>query len=137
MFITYAFNNATYSSNFKDANTKGKKLENAPSHIFRSGISLGKKNILLTTQINYVGQTFSDGNNTVIPSANSNTGLIPAYIVADVTVTYKVKSNVTVKAGVNNIANTNYFTRRAGGYPGPGALPADGRTGFFSVGFKF
>ena len=137
LFITYAFNNATYSSNFKDANTKGKKLENAPSHIFRSGISLGKKNILLTTQINYVGQTFSDGNNTVIPSAISNTGLIPAYIVADVTVTYKVKSNVTVKAGVNNIANTNYFTRRAGGYPGPGALPADGRTGFFSVGFKF
>ena len=137
LFITYAFNNATYSSNFKDANTKGKKLENAPSHIFRSGISLGKKNILLTTQINYVGQTFSDGNNTVIPSAISNTGLIAAYIVADVTVTYKVKSNVTVKAGVNNIANTNYFTRRAGGYPGPGALPADGRTGFFSVGFKF
>ena len=137
LFITYAFNNATYSSNFKDANTKGKKLENAPSHIFRSGISLGKKNILLTTQINYVGQTFSDGNNTVIPSANSNTGLIPSYIVADVTVTYKVKSNVTVKSGVNNIANTNYFTRRAGGYPGPGALPADGRTGFFSVGFKF
>ena len=137
LFITYAFNNATYSSNFKDANTKGKKLENAPSHIFRSGISLGKKNILLTTQINYVGQTFSDGNNTVIPSAISNTGLIPAHIVADVTVTYKVKSNVTVKAGVNNIANTNYFTRRAGGYPGPGALPADGRTGFFSVGFKF
>ncbi len=137
LFITYAFNNATYSSNFKDANTKGKKLENAPSHIFRSGISLGKKNILLTTQINYVGQTFSDGNNTVIPSAISNTGLIPAYIVADVTVTYKVKSNVTVKSGVNNIANTNYFTRRAGGYPGPGALPADGRTGFFSVGFKF
>ena len=137
LFITYAFNNATYSSNFKDANTKGKKLENAPSHIFRSGISLGKKNILLTTQINYVGQTFSDGNNTVIPSAISNIGLIPAYIVADVTLTYKVKSNVTVKAGVNNIANTNYFTRRAGGYPGPGALPADGRTGFFSVGFKF
>jgi len=137
LFITYAFNNATYSSNFKDANTKGKKLENAPSHIFRSGISLGKKNILLTTQINYVGQTFSDGNNTFIPSAISNIGLIPAYIVADVTLTYKVKSNVTVKAGVNNIANTNYFTRRAGGYPGPGALPADGRTGFFSVSFKF
>jgi Fe(3+) dicitrate transport protein len=137
LFITYAFNNATYSSNFKDANTKGKKLENAPSHILRSGISLGKKNILLTTQLNYVSQTFSDANNTVIPSANSNTGLIPAYTVADVTATYKVNSNVTIKAGVNNIANTNYFTRRAGGYPGPGALPADGRTVFLSVGFKF
>lgn len=137
LFITYAFNNATYSSNFKDANTKGKKLENAPSHILRSGISLGKKNILLTTQLNYVSQTFSDANNTVIPSANSNNGLIPAYTVADVTATYKVNSNVTIKAGVNNIANTNYFTRRAGGYPGPGALPADGRTGFLSVGFKF
>jgi Fe(3+) dicitrate transport protein len=32
--------------------------------------------------------------------------------------------------------NENYFTRRAGGYPGPCVLPADGRTAFLSFGIK-
>jgi Fe(3+) dicitrate transport protein len=136
VFVSYAYNNATYSSSFKDANTKGKKLENAPANILRSGISLGYKSFLLTTQINYVSQTFSDANNTIAPSANGNTGVLPAYTVADITASYKINSTINIKAGINNIANTKYFTRRAGGYPGPGALPADGRTGFVSVGFK-
>jgi len=34
---------------------------------------------------------------------------------------------------VNNLFNTVYFTRRSSGYPGPGALPSDGRT-FFMTG---
>jgi Fe(3+) dicitrate transport protein len=136
VFVSYAYNNATYSSSFKDANTKGKKLENAPANILRSGISIGYKSFLFTTQINYVSQTFSDANNTILPSTNGNTGIIPAYTVADITSSYKINTTINIKAGVNNIANTKYFTRRAGGYPGPGALPADGRTGFVTVGFK-
>ena len=39
--------------------------------------------------------------------------------------------------GINNLNDTRYFTRRAGGYPGPGALPADGRNFFISIGAKF
>ncbi len=35
------------------------------------------------------------------------------------------------------LTNEKYFTRRAGGYPGPGALPADGRTFFITVAAKF
>lgn len=35
--------------------------------------------------------------------------------------------------GVNNLADAVYFTRRAGGYPGPGAMPADGRTAFVTL----
>ena len=36
--------------------------------------------------------------------------------------------------GVNNVFDARYFTRRAGGYPGPGILPADGRTWFAGLG---
>jgi Fe(3+) dicitrate transport protein len=41
-----------------------------------------------------------------------------------------------LKAGINNVLDERYFTRRAGGYPGPGALPADGRSLFISIGAK-
>ena len=72
----------------------------------------------------------------VVASANGNTGLIPAYTVTDVSATYKLNKGLNFKAGLNNFFNEIYFTRRAGGYPGPGALPADGRTFFFSIGAK-
>ena len=41
-----------------------------------------------------------------------------------------------VNVNVNNLLNKRYFTRRAAGYPGPGALPADGRSFFFTLGAK-
>ena len=133
IFSSYGYTNAEYSGNHKDANTKGKKVENAPTNIFRGGITGGYKGILLTVQISSVGETFSDANNTVAVSANGNTGLIPSYTVFDLTATYKFTKSIYLKAGINNLLDERYFTRRAGGYPGPGALPADGRTFFISV----
>jgi Fe(3+) dicitrate transport protein len=47
-----------------------------------------------------------------------------------------VLNNVYLKLAVNNVMNTYYFTRRAGGYPGPGAMPADGRTILISLDIK-
>ena len=137
MFASYGYTDATYSGNHKDANTKGKKVENAPTDIIRGGITGGYKGVLLTAQVSYVGQTFSDANNTIAATANGNTGLIPSYTVTDLTATYKFNKGLNLKAGINNLFDTRYFTRRAGGYPGPGALPADGRTIFVSVGVKF
>lgn len=137
IFGSYGYTDAKYSGNHKDASTKGKKVENAPTNIFRSGITGGYKGFLLTVQISNVGETFSDANNTVTPSANGNNGLIPSYTVTDLTATYKFSKGLNLKAGANNLFNERYFTRRAGGYPGPGALPADGRTFFISVGAKF
>ncbi len=136
VFASYGYTNAEYSGDHKDANTKGKKVENAPTTILRSGISAGHKGFLFTAQLSYVGETFSDANNTVTASANGNTGLIPSYTVTDVTATYKLPKGINVKAGINNLLDERYFTRRAGGYPGPGALPADGRTFFLSIGAK-
>ena len=136
LFASYAYTDATYSSNHMDASTKGKRVENAPRDIFRGGISFGVSQCLLTLQMSSVSACYSDANNTVTPSSNGNTGLIPAYSVADATAAYKISKKIQVKAGLNNIFNANYFTRRAGGYPGPGALPADGRNYFLNIGIK-
>ncbi len=137
LFASYSYTDASYSSNHKDASTKGKTVENAPKNILRTGISAGYKSILLTGQVSYVGETFSDANNTITPNANGQNGLIPSYTVADLTATYKFSKNLNIKAGINNLLDERYFTRRAGGYPGPGVLPGDGRTFFVSVGAKF
>lgn len=136
LFASYAYTDAKYSSNHMDASTKGKRVENAPRDIFRGGVSVGVNQFLLTMQISSVSACFSDANNTVTPSLNGNTGLIPAYSVSDVTAAYKISKKIQVKAGLNNIFNATYFTRRAGGYPGPGALPADGRNYFLNIGIK-
>ena len=136
IFGSMGYTDAKYAANHKDAATKGKKLENAPQHIFRGGLTGGYNSFLLTAQLSYTGQTFSDANNTVTPTTNGNNGLIPSYTVVDITATYKFVKNFTLKTGINNLTDKNYFTRRAGGYPGPGALPADGRTFFLSVSAK-
>ncbi len=136
LFGSYSYLDASYSSDHKDANTKGKKVENAPANIFRGGLSVGYQNFLITGQLSYTDKTFSDANNTLAPSANGNNGLIPAYKIADLTAAYKISPQVNIKAGINNAFDEKYFTRRAGGYPGPGLLPGDGRTFFVSVGAK-
>jgi Fe(3+) dicitrate transport protein len=42
----------------------------------------------------------------------------------------------TVFAGINNLADQKYFTRRADGYPGPGILPADKRNLYVTLQVK-
>ena len=135
-FSSYSYTDARYSGNHQDANTKGKKVENAPQDILRTGLSIGYKGFLFTTQLSHVGAAFSDANNTTTPSTNGNTGFIPAYTITDLTASYKFSKKMNIKAGINNLNDTRYFTRRAGGYPGPGTLPADGRNFFISIGAK-
>jgi Fe(3+) dicitrate transport protein len=137
VFGSYGYTDAKYSSDHKDATTKGKKVENAPESIFRGGLSAGIKGFLLTGQVSYTSSMYSDANNTETVSANGTVGLIPSYTVTDLTASYKFTKNISVKAGINNLLDERYFTRRAGGYPGPGALPGDGRTYFLTVGGKF
>jgi len=136
VFASYGYTNAKYSSDHKDATTKGKRVENAPENIFRGGISAGYKGLLLTAQISYVDDAFSDANNTVTTTPDGQTGIIPSYTITDLTASFKIHKGLNLKAGINNLFDERYFTRRAGGYPGPGALPADGRTFFVSIGAK-
>lgn len=145
IFASYSYNNALYD-NFKvitkgtgntliETNLKNKKVENAPEHILRSGITYLYKSFSITTQFSYVSSTFTDATNTIQPNAAATVGLIPAYSITDIAATYRYKE-YTFKAGINNLTNTTYFTRRAGGFPGPGLMPSDPRNFFATIGIK-
>lgn len=147
MFTSYSFNDARYqkfsvtsknsAGQLVEVDYSNKKVENAPEHILRMGTTITYAKTSFTTQVSYVGKSFSDANNTLKPTANAQNGLIPAYTIVDLTVVHTFSKQYDLRAGVNNLCNTHYFTRRAGGYPGPGALPADGRTFFLTFTARF
>lgn len=114
----------------------GNRVENAPVWIARYGINYFYKGLTATMQWSYVSEAYSDANNTRIPTANGLNGLIPAYHIGDISLTYRFWEKYNVRAGLNNITDAAYFTRRAGGYPGPGLMPADGRNLFVSFGAR-
>jgi Fe(3+) dicitrate transport protein len=137
LFASYAYTHARYDNvKTKDGDFSGNRIEQSPYNILRSGLTWHYHGLQLTTQFNYVGDVYSDANNTVTPAANGQNGRVPAYTVWDISALYRFKSNYTIRTGINNAGDKNYFTRRAGGYPGPGILPADGRTFFISFGAK-
>lgn len=145
IFTSYSYTDARYG-NFKviskqdnsltETNLKNKKVENAPAHILRGGFTFSFKGFSFTSQLSHTSASFADANNTEAVAANAQTGKIPAYTITDLTAVYNFKSKFNIKAGINNLTDERYFTRRASGYPGPGALPADGRTFFVSAGVR-
>lgn len=145
VFASYSYTDAKYGNlkvisregnNLEEKNLWDKQVENAPRNILRTGLTAVYKRMSVTGQISWVDESYSDANNTVAPSANGQVGLIPAYTIGDISATYTIKKQFNIRAGVNNVTNAMYFTRRAGGYPGPGILPADGRNFFISFGAK-
>jgi Fe(3+) dicitrate transport protein len=112
-------------------------VENAPLNILRSGFTYNFKGFSFTGQVSHVSRAFSDANNTATPTVNGQNGVIPAYTIMDVSAVYTFNKHVNLRGGVNNITNQMYFTRRAGGYPGPGLMPADGRNLFVTLGLTF
>ncbi|OWY23395.1 TonB-dependent receptor [Sphingobacteriales bacterium UPWRP_1] len=125
-YLTAVYSNGT----LVEGNLKNKRIENAPGYIHRFGLNYRYKGFAINGQLSITGKTYADAANTQTPSANGQTGLIPAYRVMDVSAEYHFAVHYTLSAGINNLADTRYFTRRAGGYPGPGLLPADGRTAY-------
>ncbi|WP_266365628.1 TonB-dependent receptor domain-containing protein [Tellurirhabdus rosea] len=145
LFTSASYTDARYTtlrtvgvSNGQQTETslRDRRVENAPEFIGRFGANYSLKGFTLTALLNRVGKAYSDANNTETPAANGQTGVIPAYQVLDVSATYRFARRYNVRAGVNNLTDERYFTRRAGGYPGPGLLPGDGRNWFVSVGYK-
>jgi Fe(3+) dicitrate transport protein len=120
----------------REGNLKGNRVENAPRKINRYGVTYQLKSFSVTWQLSDIGEAFADASNTVEPNAAATVGLIPAYQVQDLSGSATFAKRYSLKAGVNNLTNSIYFTRRAGGYPGPGIMPADGRTFYVTVGLK-
>ena len=103
--------------------------------IERVGVIYNNKHFSSTFQVNYVGDAFGDATNVKI-SDNPIAGYIPAYTVLDFSATYKI-NNYAIKCGVTNLADKAYFTRRTDEYPGPGIIPAVGRSFYVGLAAKF
>ena len=114
----------------------GKKIENAPQYIHRFGVTYKIKNFSATFQLNSVGEVFTDATNTILPNAASTIGKLPGYEITDCSFSYLFNGIYNIKAGVNNLTDKKYATRRSGGYPGPGILPGNARTFYITVGVK-
>jgi Fe(3+) dicitrate transport protein len=114
----------------------GKRVENSPEVIARYGINYSKKGFSVSFQLNSIGDVFTDAPNTEIPNAGATIGKLPSYQVMDASLTYRFGGLYNIKAGINNISDEMYATRRSGGYPGPGIMPANGRTLFLGIGVK-
>ena len=115
---------------------KNKKVENAPRQILRTGISYSRAKWKTTIQHSYVSAVFSDANNTEGPLPTGINGKIPAYHLVDLSGSYDFNASFFIRAGINNLLNEKYFTRRAGGYPGPGLMTAEPRNIFMTIGIK-
>ncbi|SHI68107.1 Fe(3+) dicitrate transport protein [Hymenobacter daecheongensis DSM 21074] len=123
-------------SSLQEGDLKKNRVEYAPKYTHRFGGTFAHKGFSATAQLTRVAEVFTDANNTVLPNAAATTGRVPGYSVTDLSATYRFAKRFTVRGGLNNVFDKRYFTRRSGGYPGPGILPADGRTWFASVGVK-
>ena len=131
IFNSFAYIDAKYTT----GEYKGKRVEAAAQTINRIGLIFNNQHFSTTLQWNYVGDAFGDASN-VKTSADPVAGYIPAYTVLDISATYKYK-NYALKIGSNNLTNKSYFTRRTDEYPGPGIIPAIGRSFYFGLSAKF
>jgi Fe(3+) dicitrate transport protein len=127
IFNSLGYTDARYTS----GEFNGNRVEEASQVIERVGIVYLTRGFSTTFQYNYTGDAFGDATNARV-SSDPIAGYIPAYTVLDFSATYKI-NNYSINAGINNLLNKAYFTRRTDEYPGPGIIPAVGRS--FYLGF--
>ena len=138
LFINAAFTQSEYISS-EMTNVEGKEVEFIPDVNLKTGINFGYKNFLGNLQYTYLSNQFTDATNApqdVNDSQRGIEGAIPAYGVMDFGLSYSYK-NFTIETGINNLLDNMYFTRRATGYPGPGIIPAQPRTWYATLQFKW
>jgi Fe(3+) dicitrate transport protein len=114
----------------------GNQLESVPTWITRNGLQVGVKAFSAILQYNYVADSYSDALNTTTPTPNGGRGIVPSYSIWDLNMAYRVNRNCTFKLGINNMTNTQYFTKRPTGYPGQGVWGSDGRSVVASLGIR-
>jgi Fe(3+) dicitrate transport protein len=141
IFTSTSYMNARYVSGQVTDGTKnqsivGNKVEAVPQWISRNGLDVLYKGFGCTMLYNYTSSSFSDALNTVTAPASGAKGYTPAYSIFDFNASMRLNSTFTIRAGVNNIFNKKYFTKRPTFYPGPGIWPSDGRNCYVTVGVK-
>jgi Fe(3+) dicitrate transport protein len=113
-------------------NIEGNEVEFVPAVNLKTGLRVGYKKLKASFQLTYLSDQFSDARNDLEGGPTAVTGVIPAYSVMDVSLSYEF-NKFRIEGSINNVADQMYFTRRATGYPGPGILPADGRAFYLTL----
>ena len=132
LFTNLAFVDARYI-NTEDNTIKGNSVEMVPQVMLRTGINYRRgKRVSVSAQYSYTGEHFSDATNATLTSTAVE-GLIKSYSVVDISCSVYYRK-YSLDLSCNNLFNSYYFTRRAESYPGPGIIPADGRTIFITLG---
>ncbi|WP_158856780.1 TonB-dependent receptor family protein [Lunatibacter salilacus] len=114
----------------------GNRIEAVPTWISRNGLTLTVRNLKVALQHQFVGKSFADALNTRNPAASGAVGLVPQYHVWDLNVAFSFWEKFVLRAGINNMLNTQYFTKRPQMYPGPGIWSSDSRGFVVSIGTK-
>lgn len=137
VFLNSAFTFSEYLSS-EENNVVGKQVEFIPTANLKLGLTLRYKQAALSYQYSYLSEQFTDVQNSdkaaIGDLREGIIGPIPSYSISDLSFTSRYK-NLRFKAGINNLLNHSYFTRRATGYPGPGIIPSDGRSYYASVSY--
>ncbi len=134
IFVNFSYINATYISS-REKSYVGKQVEYVSPIMLKSGLKVRTKNWQVQIQGSYNSAQFSDATNSKAGSGDAVIGEIPAYFVMDLSARYAFKKYFQLEAGVNNLLNSSYYTRRATAYPGPGILPSDGITFYGTLQF--
>lgn len=136
-FANLALTNSEYLSS-EEINVEGNQVEFIPTVNLKSGISFGYQNLLGSLQYTYLSEQFTDATNApqdVNDNQRGIEGAIPAYDILDFSLSYTYRK-WKLEAGINNLLDKSFFTRRATGYPGPGIIPSDPRTFYTTLQFK-
>lgn len=133
MFVNLSMTNAVYVESDILA-IQDKRVEYVPNVMLRTGINYKWKKLKTTFQYSYLGDQYSDATNSEF-NPNALTGIVPSYMVMDLSVEYQIK-RFKLSGGINNLSNEVYFTRRAESYPGPGIIPATPRSFYFALALR-
>ncbi|MEC3965074.1 TonB-dependent receptor domain-containing protein [Flagellimonas halotolerans] len=136
-FVNLALTDSEYLSSDEN-NVEGNQVEFIPKINLKTGVSFGYGNLLGSLQYTYLSEQYTDATNApqdVNDNQRGIEGTIPAYDILDLSLSYTYK-RFKLEAGINNVLDNSYFTRRATGYPGPGIIPAEPRTVYTTLQFK-
>ncbi len=136
-FVNLALTNSQYLSS-EETNVEGNQVEFIPAVNLKTGLNFGYGNLLGSFQYTYLSKQFTDATNAPQDVNDNQRGIegeIPAYAIMDFSLSYSYKK-WKLEAGINNLLNNSYFTRRATGYPGPGIIPSEPRTFYTTLQFK-
>jgi Fe(3+) dicitrate transport protein len=114
----------------------GNRIEGVPAWISRNGVQFQFRELSTTLQYSYVSSNYANPLNTDTPSANGTIGKVPGYGLLDLNATIHISKSYTLRAGINNITNKQYYTKRPTMYPGAGIWSSDGRSFQISFGIR-